>query len=226
MASRAVIDHLASFEHPDHERETRSVVAAAVVGCTRVIADLQAAEPALRGMGTTLTFLLLAGDRIAPGHVGDSRAYLWRDGDLARLTRDDTFVQAMVDRGLITPGEALAHPSRSKLLKAVQAEPVEPLIATLRGAPDDRYLLCCDGLTDVVTEPAIAAALHVGAVQDAARGLVDLALRARQRDLRGRRSAQERFDCQLANTRPTAPIVSPTIVTSSGYCAARAFAGG
>src|SRR5690606_22426583 len=90
----------------------------AVEEANRQIRAAGEADPATDGMGTTITALLLTGDEFALLHVGDSRAYLWRDGELRQLTKDDTFVQSLVDQGVITTEEARNHPQRSLITRA------------------------------------------------------------------------------------------------------------
>ena len=101
-------------------------------------------------MGTTLTAVIFSGDRAALAHVGDSRAYLLRDGRLNQLTKDDTYVQMLVDQGLIRPEEAAGHPRRAVVTQALQGEPVSPSYVIVEPEPGDRWLLCSDGLTTVV----------------------------------------------------------------------------
>ncbi|WP_370413691.1 PP2C family serine/threonine-protein phosphatase [Streptomyces fradiae] len=131
--------------------------------------------------GTTLTAALLAGNRLALAHVGDSRAYLLRDGALRPLTRDHTVVQVLVDAGELSPAEAAARPDRALLLKALDgaAVPPEPQLALHELRPGDRLLLCTDGLSAVVPEQELAPALTRGA--DPAATARDLVARARDR---------------------------------------------
>lgn len=109
---------------------------------------------------TTLTALVRRGTRLALVHVGDSRAYLLRGGELSRLTQDHTYVQTLVDQGRLTPAEALAHPQRALLARALGAgAEVEADLALRTALPGDRYLLCSDGLSAVVEPGALHAAL-------------------------------------------------------------------
>lgn len=107
--------------------------------------------------GTTLTAMLWTGSQLALVHIGDSRAYLLRDGELFRITHDHTVVQSMIDEGRLTPEEATAHPQRSLLLKALTTDDTisTPDLRLQDAHPADRYLLCSDGLSGVVPEPAI-----------------------------------------------------------------------
>ncbi|SDQ34492.1 PP2C family protein-serine/threonine phosphatase [Thermostaphylospora chromogena] len=109
-------------------------------------------DPGLRGMGTTLTAMLWEGRTFALAHIGDSRAYLLRDGALYQITHDHTLVQTLVDDGRITPEEASVHPRRSMLLRVLEGTgDGDPDVRLREGEPGDRYLLCSDGLTAVVT---------------------------------------------------------------------------
>jgi serine/threonine protein phosphatase PrpC len=105
----------------------------------------------LRGTGTTVVAFLVDGARIGVLHLGDSRAYLLRDGELRRLTHDHTLVQSLVDEGRISEAEAATHPRRSWLVKTLQdSSSPEPDLFTLDGSPGDRYLICSDGVTAVL----------------------------------------------------------------------------
>jgi protein phosphatase len=111
-------------------------------------------------MGTTVTALLLSGDRFAALNVGDSRCYLSRDGELTQLTRDDTYVQALVDQGVLSPDDARRHPQRALVTQAVQGGPFRPAGRMVPARPGDRFLLCSDGLTDYVDDDVIATVLR------------------------------------------------------------------
>lgn len=113
-------------------------------------------DSALRGSGTTVVALLFDGGRVGILHVGDSRAYVVRDGRLQRLTRDHTLVQALVDEGRISAEEAAEHPRRSMLMRTLQdGTTVEPDLFHHDGAPADRFLVCSDGVTAVLSDPEI-----------------------------------------------------------------------
>jgi protein phosphatase len=138
-------------------------------------------SPELAGMGTTVTALLRSGSRLVLAHIGDSRAYLLRDGELTQVTRDHTFVQHLVDEGRITAEEAERHPQRSVLLRVLgDVEGTTDVDTSVREAQvGDRWLLCSDGLSGVVSDDTLADTLR--AVEDAGRcadQLVELALRA------------------------------------------------
>ncbi|MGA5899994.1 MerR family transcriptional regulator [Streptomyces venetus] len=108
-------------------------------------------------IGTTLTAALWTGSRLALVHIGDSRVYLLRDGELFRITHDHTMVQSMVDEGRLTAEEATSHPQRALLLKALTGGGSDALpdLRLHDAHPGDRYLLCSDGLSGVVPEDRI-----------------------------------------------------------------------
>ena len=137
------------------------------------------ADPALEGMGTTVTALLWDGEILGLAHIGDSRGYLLRDGRLERITHDHTFVQSLVDEGRLSEGEARVHPHRSLLLRALDGRTeVEPDTTRIEVAEGDRFLLCSDGLCGYVDDAAIGSTLATADRDAAVDGLVDLALAA------------------------------------------------
>lgn len=140
-------------------------------------------HPDRAGMATTLTAALVRDDRVTLAHVGDSRAYLLRDGRLSRLTSDHTFVQALIDEGRLTAERAKTHPHRSVVLRSINADhSCAPDVWSIDVDPGDRLLLCSDGLTDLVDEAQVADRLSTPDQDEAAAALVDAALRAGGRD--------------------------------------------
>jgi protein phosphatase len=136
-----------------------------------------------RGMGTTAVALVLDGAHAHLAHVGDSRAYLCRDGQLQRLTRDHTVVQQEIDAGRLTPELARLLPHRNILTQSIGFQgPVEPDTATRVVQPGDRFLLCTDGLTDVLTDAALNDLMGRGLIDDLAESLVEAALTAHASD--------------------------------------------
>ena len=134
-------------------------------------------NPALDGMGCTLSTLLFDGGSLGVCHVGDSRGYLLRDGELTQITKDDTFVQSLVDEGKLAPEDVSSHPQRSLILKALTGRPVEPTLELREARAGDRYMLCSDGLSDPVSFDTIRDVLRSGTPDDAASSLINLALR-------------------------------------------------
>ncbi|MEU7470390.1 Stp1/IreP family PP2C-type Ser/Thr phosphatase [Streptomyces sp. NPDC044984] len=136
-------------------------------------------DPQLEGMGTTLTALLWTGQRLGMVHVGDSRAYLLRDGVLTQITQDHTWVQRLVDEGRITEEEATTHPQRSLLMRALgSGEHVEPDLSIREVRAGDRYLICSDGLSGVVSHQTLEEALaSYQGPEETVQNLIELALR-------------------------------------------------
>lgn len=164
------------------ERLLRETIAVA----NRRIHELARADPSRAGMGTTLTAAIVGAEReeVAIGHVGDSRAYRLRDGQLERLTRDHSLVEEMRRKGQLTDAQAEDHPQRSIITRALGPEPeVEPDVQTVPAAPGDVFLICSDGLTTMLDEQRIAKLLTGASSMEAAvRALVDEANRAGGRD--------------------------------------------
>jgi serine/threonine protein phosphatase PrpC len=178
-AAGLVIDRLgaaADLARPDAPDLVGSVEAAT--------ADLAAAltrDPALAGMATTLTAAALtSGGRLVLAHVGDSRGYLLRRGELIRLTTDHSLVQALIDSGAITLEQARVHPMRSVVLAALRGRPEDLAGVTVRALPvqpGDRLLLCTDGLSGAVPEVALREVLAAEASPaDTVRRLLQTAL--------------------------------------------------
>jgi PPM family protein phosphatase len=177
VASKLVIG---SLERLDEDRPLGDMLYAlrnAVEEANHDLAGAIAGDNKLEGMGTTLTALRFTGRQVGLVHVGDSRAYLLRNGHLTQITHDDTYVQSLVDSGRLTAEEASHHPRKSVILRALMGSDVEPDVSIREARARDRYLLCTDGLSDVVTAATIQEALSDGEPQEAADRLVDLALR-------------------------------------------------
>jgi PPM family protein phosphatase len=136
-------------------------------------------EPDLAGMGTTVTAILRAGSRLVLAHIGDSRGYLLREGQLTQLTKDHSYVQSLIDEGRISPEEAERHPQRSVIMRVLTGRDDDEADVSVREAkPGDRYLLCSDGLSGVVSHETLAETLAAGMDPDATcQRLVELALR-------------------------------------------------
>jgi serine/threonine protein phosphatase PrpC len=150
----------------------------------RKIHELSQEDESHSGMGTTLTAVRVGEQEVTIGHVGDSRIYLLRDGELERLTSDHSLVEQLVREGKLTPEQAEVHPQRSIITRALGPEPeVEVETLTYPARDGDVYLLCSDGLTSMVPEEEVAAILRRrSSLEQAARELVDAANRAGGRD--------------------------------------------
>ena len=126
----------------------------------REIFELAQGDSSRSGMGTTLTAALVRGDEISFGHVGDSRAYVLRDGKLKQITNDHSLVEELRRQGKLTRDQAAEHPQRSVITRALGPEPdVEVDTMTFRARPGDLFLLCSDGLTTMLSDDELAAIL-------------------------------------------------------------------
>lgn len=154
-----------------------------VIKGNRAILNSTNQHPEQKGMGTTATMLHLEGNRGLWAHVGDSRLYRVRKGEMHQLTKDHTYVNDLVDRGSITRLEAENHPSRNMLMRAVGVEEfVQVDTGELQLEHGDVYLLCSDGLTNMVTEPAIQTVLEAADCPNKALSLVQCAKAGGGRD--------------------------------------------
>jgi protein phosphatase len=177
VASKIVIGTL---ERLDEDRALGDLMGAlreAVAEANHRITEAVQRSKDLEGMGTTLTALRFVGSHVGLVHVGDSRAYLLRDGVLSQITHDDTYVQYLVDSGQLTAEEAKDHPRKSVILRALRGAEVDPDVAIREARAGDRYLLCTDGLSDVVSADTIRQTLQLSDPQESADRLVELALR-------------------------------------------------
>jgi PPM family protein phosphatase len=177
VASQLVIAALAHLDDDEPGGDLLAKLDSAIRSGNSAIAAQVEMEPDLEGMGTTLTAILFAGNRLGLAHIGDSRGYLLRDGELTQITKDDTFVQTLVDEGRITREEAHSHPQRSLIMRALTGHEVEPTLTMREVHTGDRYLLCSDGLSDPVSDETILEALKIPDVTDSADRLIELALR-------------------------------------------------
>jgi serine/threonine protein phosphatase PrpC len=150
------------------------LLAQAMVDIDLEIARVANDDPELRGMGTTLTALLLHEDRIALMHIGDSRAYRLRDGELEQLSLDHTVLQELIDQGKLTIAEANDHPQRSLLTQVLMGSGnLDPVLVVYERKAGDRYLLCSDGLSSVLNNKEIKSLLKKNKREDAVAALVD-----------------------------------------------------
>jgi len=149
------------------------------------IFDLASVNDGYRGMGTTCTALVIAGKTVCYAHAGDSRAYLYKNKSMTRLTEDHTYVQQLVKNGDITPEEAETHPQRNILTNAMGTKPhlrVDTGKSSITFDQNDRLLLCSDGLYDYLNDNELSEALHYESLQDAADYLVAEAKRRGGKD--------------------------------------------
>jgi PPM family protein phosphatase len=178
VASALTIASMAELDSGQFGGDMLKALSAAVATANARLQEKIIANPAVEGMGTTLTALLWSNGNAAVCHIGDSRGYLLRDGELYQITHDHTLVQSLVDEGRISADDVSTHPQRSLLLRALDGRSIaEPDLSVHDSLPDDRYLLCSDGLSGVVSDETLRDTLS--AFEDpevAARQLIDLAI--------------------------------------------------
>ena len=188
IASSTAIAQLRKLEEAPPDTETSEsdllgLVSNALHRAHDRIAELVDEDPALNGTSTTATVALFDGRRLGVGHVGDSRAYLYRDGELSQITNDHTFVQTLIDEGRITETEARVHPHRNLILRAVDGiHDLEPDLFVLELRTGDRLLLCSDGASGVLDAGRLADILRSGTPDFAAVELVRASLEAGSSD--------------------------------------------
>jgi protein phosphatase len=168
VASRIAAD---AFDEEMGDGNPEEQLAGRAREANRRIFELARADASHSGMGTTLTGALLSSDEVSIVHVGDSRAYLLRDGELRQLTRDHSLVEELRRRGQLTPEEAEEHPQRSIITRALgPEEDVELDVHTHQARSGDVFLLCSDGLTSMVREDRVR---EIAAGADSLRAMVD-----------------------------------------------------
>ena len=179
VASRVVIETMAPLDSAPADGDVESALRSAVQTANGYLRDMVAADGALEGMGTTLTAFLWTGTQLALVHIGDSRAYLLRDGQMRQVTHDHTFVQTLIDEGRITPDEANTHPQRSWITNALDGRAdIHVDMSLIDVQVGDHLLVCSDGLSSYVSEQTIAETIAGNDARAACDALVDLALRA------------------------------------------------
>jgi PPM family protein phosphatase len=182
IASSTAVQQLRRLDAPPSD-DLLGQVAGALHRAHDRIGELVDEDPALNGTSTTATVALFDGNRLGIGHVGDSRAYLYRDGELSQLTHDHTFVQSLIDEGRITTDDARVHPHRNLILKALDGvHEAEPDLFELEMLAGDRLLLCSDGVSGVLDDGRLADILSTGSPDYAAVELVRASLEAGSSD--------------------------------------------
>ncbi len=216
VASAVAIATLAPLDADTAGVDMLQALGDAIATANAALRQITLTDPTTEGMGTTLTALLWSDDAVALCHIGDSRAYLLRDGALQQITHDHTLVQSLVDEGKLTPEAAASHPQRSLVMRALQSSiPADPDLEMRQARVGDRYLLCSDGLTDVVTDETLRMTLAELTDLDAAvEQLVDLAIRS---------GGPDNITCVLADVidtdadqEPTEQIIVVGALTSTG----------
>jgi PPM family protein phosphatase len=178
VASALTIASMAELDSARPGGDMLKALSSAVADANARLQDRILANPAVEGMGTTLTALLWNNGHAAVCHIGDSRGYLLREGELYQITHDHTLVQSLVDEGRISADDVSTHPQRSLLLRALDGRSMaEPDLSVHESLPGDRYLLCSDGLSGVVSDETLRDTL--ASIEDpeiATRQLIDLAI--------------------------------------------------
>lgn len=178
VASNIVIGAMAPLDEDVPGDALVDALRSAVGTANQQLRDTVDANPQMEGMGTTLTATLFSGSKLGMVHIGDSRAYLLRNGEFAQITKDDTYVQMLVDEGRISAEEASSHPQRSLLTRALDGRDVDPEYSVRQVLRGDRYMICSDGLSGVVSADTIGEAMREYAdPQQCVERLVQLALR-------------------------------------------------
>jgi PPM family protein phosphatase len=178
VASNIVIGAIAPLDEDVPGDALVDALRSAVENANQQLRDTVDANPHLEGMGTTLTAVLFSGSKIGMVHIGDSRAYLLRNGEFSQITKDDTYVQMLVDEGRISEEEASSHPQRSLLTRALDGRDVDPDYSVRQVLPGDRYLICSDGLSGVVSFDTIGGTVREYVdPKECVERLVQLALR-------------------------------------------------
>ncbi|MDT0527640.1 protein phosphatase 2C domain-containing protein [Micromonospora sp. DSM 115977] len=178
VASNIVIGAMAPLDEDVPGDALVDALRSAVGTANQQLRDTVDANPQLEGMGTTLTATLFSGSKLGMVHIGDSRAYLLRNGEFAQITKDDTYVQMLVDEGRISAEEASSHPQRSLLTRALDGRDIDPEYSVRQVLPGDRYLICSDGLSGVVSAETIGETMREYTdPQQCVERLVQLALR-------------------------------------------------
>jgi serine/threonine protein phosphatase PrpC len=214
LASSTAIGQLRRLDQPpaetDDEDHRLELVAGALHRASDRIGDLVDEEPALSGTSTTATVALFDGERLAMGHVGDSRAYLFRGQEISQLTSDHTFVQSLIDDGRITEEDARTHPHRNLILKALDGvHEVDPDLFTVQLVEHDRILLCSDGASGSLDNGRLADILATGSPDYAAVELVRASLEA---------GSTDNVTCIVADVVPadeSEPPAEPLVVGSA-----------
>jgi PPM family protein phosphatase len=178
VASSLTIASMAKLDSEPPGGDMLSELSLAVTEANGRLQEMIIANPAVEGMGTTLTALFWSDGHAAVCHIGDSRGYLLREGELYQITHDHTLVQSLVDEGRISADDVSTHPQRSLLLRALDGRSIaEPDLSVHDSEVGDRYLLCSDGLSGVVSDETLRETLAAIEEPDAVtRQLIELAL--------------------------------------------------
>lgn len=205
VASAVTIATLAPLDDDEPPADLLGALAQAIRQANEQLRLMMDADEELDGMGTTLTALLWGGTRLGLAHIGDSRAYLLRDGELTQITADHTLVQRYVDEGQLDEADIPTHPQRSVILRVLNGRPDDEADLSIREVREgDRYLLCSDGLSGVVSKDTLLETLKIPDPDEAVDALVALALRG---------GAPDNVTCIVCDVveADRAPVVEPVV---------------
>ncbi len=180
VASASTVLDLIHLDRDGYRGDAGTYLADEIQTANSLLSDLVDVNPKLAGMGTTVTALLLSGDKLEFAHIGDSRAYRLKDGVFEQISKDHTFVQRMIDEGRLRPEEAESHPHKNVLMRVlgdVDASP-ELDLTTFDAVPGERWLLCSDGLNFVRHEMVEGVVRNTRRLADCADTLIELTLAA------------------------------------------------
>lgn len=181
VASRMAVEHLERAL--SGKKPTEALLRAGIEEANRMIFREQCRKKEYSGMGTTLTMIWEDENLVLLGHVGDSRAYLIRNGEISQVSQDHSMVAQMVRDGILTPEEARTHPYRNIITRALGTEEsVEADIVRMEKKRGDTYLICSDGLSEYVTEEEMLTILTELSMEEAADELLSRALEGGGRD--------------------------------------------
>jgi len=162
VASAKAVEHSCAFLHdyesiaPKEPEGILNILLKATHQANREVYKLSTSDSSLNGMGTTFTACCVLGEILAIAHIGDSRIYALKNGELCQITKDQTMVQELLDAGKITPGDARSHPRRNVLTRVLGCDPLTEADGALHDLHDiDSILMCSDGLTDMLTDEEI-----------------------------------------------------------------------
>jgi PPM family protein phosphatase len=214
VASAVTIATLAPLDDDDPPSDLLGALEQSIRQANDQLRQMMDSDAELDGMGTTLTALLWGGTRLALAHIGDSRAYLLRDGELTQITQDHTLVQHLVDQGQLDEADIPTHPQRSVILRVLNGRPDAEADLSIREArAGDRYLLCSDGLSSVVSKDTLRQALTIADPEQVVDALVDLALRG---------GAPDNVTCvvcdviEAGSAPPGAPVIGGSVADGDG----------
>ncbi|TCC56912.1 serine/threonine-protein phosphatase [Kribbella pittospori] len=199
VASAAAVQVIRRLDNPEISGEDMiEALAGAVHRANERLSELVEEDPEREGMGSTVTALMFDGQQLGLAHLGDSRAYRMRDGQLYQLSHDHTFVQSLVDEGRISKEEAFTHPHRNLILRVLDGRPdSDPDLEMLDVQAGDRLMLCSDGLPDYVSDEVIAASMAGGTPDSVVVELITHALEA---------GSNDNVTCVVADVIETPPV--------------------